>query len=124
MLSAQVYDHNYCTLSTIFICELRAKDAKSFEVSWRALKAIATHHKLALVHICGFMDDNAQASWIAIHNVFFGGHLDPEQERSNDFHFYQSLYQHMIHGIYKGSREERYVLWEKMQNAQNYVFAD
>lgn len=121
--SAHVYDHNFRALCTIFTCELRGEDAGSLEKAWTLMIDVAKENGLENITIKGFMADNAEAGWIAVRNVFFGGFPDPERERSDAFHFRQSFIRHSQDGIKPEKREAHFKLWERMRHAASYVEA-
>lgn len=56
------------------------------------------------LQIYGFMTDNASVGWNVVREVFWNGIPNPERERSDAFHYFQSLRRHTIEGIVeKGS---------------------
>lgn len=89
--SAHVYDHHYHALCTIFPCELRVEDEVSIEIAWQQMIDVAREAKVYDIHIHDFMADNASARWNAIRNIFKGGIRDLDRERSNAFHWAQSI---------------------------------
>lgn len=79
-MSAHVYDHNYCTLCTIFTYELKSKDDASQTVVQEKMLQIAAHHKVIDINIIGFMVDNAQARWNVVCDVFYDGISKPSKD--------------------------------------------
>lgn len=121
--SAHVYDHNIRALCTIFTCELKSEDAESLATAWRLMVGVAAENGLKNVEIYGFMADNAIAGWNAVRNVFWNGIPNPERERSDAFHFQQSLQRHTREGILESKRDEHLHLWSRLRNAATYVQA-
>lgn len=121
--SAHVYDHNIRALCTIFTCELKSECAASLATAWRLMLDVAREEGLIEVEIYGFMADNASAGWNAVRDVFGNSIPNPERERSDAFHFMQSLRRHTIEGILESKREYHYALWDKLRNAPTYVEA-
>jgi hypothetical protein len=89
--SAHVYDHNYRALCTIFTCELMAEDWASCEIAWRKMISVAREFGVSDIQIHGFMADNASGGWNAVRKVFMGGICDRDKERSDAFHWAQSI---------------------------------
>jgi hypothetical protein len=48
---------------------------------------------------------------------------DPERERSNAFHWAQSIQRHIWDYIKDGRQDEHVAMWKKLQDAQNIVKA-
>lgn len=69
------------------------------------------------------MVDNASVSWNVVQEVFWGGIPNPGREIFDAFHLCQSLRKHTVEGILESKREEHYILWESLRNAQTYVQA-
>ena len=100
-----------------------AKDAASIEISWVQMMDATRQHGLPNVQIHGFMVDNAIGAWNVVRKVFFGGTRDPDRERSDAFHWAQSLHRHTQEGIKEGSRAEHLMLWKKLRDAKNVIEA-
>ena len=122
-LSAHVYDHNYRALCTIWTCELKAENQESCEIAWEKMIEVARFYGFCAIHIHGFMADNAAAGWNAIRKVFFGGIKNPARERSDTFHYAQSLCRHTQDCIKESSREEHLAWWKLLRSAPNVVAA-
>lgn len=85
---------------------------------------VAKEEGLGDLEIYGFMADNASARWNAVHEVFWNGIPNPERERSDAFHYFQSLRRHtVIEGILESKREVHYAMWEHLRHAKTYVEA-
>jgi hypothetical protein len=100
-----------------------AKDAPSCKIAWSTMQEVAKEHGIPEVHIHGFMADNAIGPWNAVRDVFFDGVRNPYQERSDAFHFSQSVCRHTQDCIKEGSRMEHTALWERLRGSQNVVQA-
>ncbi|CAM6096679.1 unnamed protein product [Calypogeia fissa] len=120
-LNSHIYDHHLPALSTIFTCELKAQDPESQETAWRLMVDVASRNGVREVNIKGFMADNAEAGWQAVHRVFFNGLPDPSREQSDLFHFKQSFVLHANEGIPFEKREEHKLMWDRMHDAPNMV---
>jgi hypothetical protein len=122
-MSAHVYDHFYRGLCTIFICELVSEDAHSLQTAWKVMRKICEKNDLGDVQFCGFIADNAQAGWNAIRNEFWGGKVNFEKERSDAFHWSQSVELMTRRGILVAQRNEHKRLLDELKDAQNVVMA-
>ena len=85
--------------------------------------SVARQWEIPNVHIHGFMADNASGGWNAIRRVFTDGIRDPERERSDAFHWAQSLHWHTCKCIKEGSRARHLALWNMLRDAKNLVEA-
>src|SRR5450759_67676 len=90
-MSAHVYDHFYRGLCTIFVCELVSEDTQALQTAWSVMRRICAANGLQDVEFCGFIAENAQGGWNAIQNVFWGGMTNEHMERSDLFHWAQSV---------------------------------
>ena len=89
----------------------------------REMISMARQWKIPNVHIHGFMADNASGGWNAIRRVFTDGIRDPEQERSDAFHWAQLLHWHTCKCIKEGSCARHLALWNMLRDAKNLVEA-
>lgn len=121
--SSHVYDHHYRSLCTIFTCELKSEGAKSIATAWRQMIDVAKENGVPRVEIYGFMADNAIGGWNAVREVFFGGVSAPDRERSDAFHWSQSLHRHTRGCIVDGKHGEHIAMWERLRRAPNVVEA-
>ena len=122
-LSAHVHDHNYCALCTIWTCELKAENQELCEIAWEKMINVGLFYRFCAIHIHGFMADDAAAGWNAIQKVYFGGIKDPARERSDTFHYAQSLCCHTQDCTKESSQEEHLAWWKLLRSALNVVAA-
>jgi hypothetical protein len=121
-MSAHVYDHVYRGLCTIFVCELVSKDSAALQTAWKVMRRVCAENGLPNVEFCGFMADNAAAGWNAIRNEFWGGKVNSHRERSDAFHWAQSV-ERVQKYIVPGKRGEHKELLESLRNAGNVILA-
>jgi hypothetical protein len=100
-----------------------AKDAPSCKIAWITMQDVAKEHGIPEVHIHGFMVDNAIGGWNAVRDVFFDKVRNPDQERSDAFHWSQSLCRHTQDCIKEGSCVQHTPLWKTLRGSKNIVQA-
>ncbi|CAM6085929.1 unnamed protein product [Calypogeia fissa] len=122
-MSAHVYDHHYRGLCTIFTCELVSQDITSLQTAWKVMRRICKDHGLLNVKFTGFMADNADAGWNAIWNEFWNGNVCPRRERSDSFHWAQSVERVTKKYIQPTSRAEHKRLLDSLRDAGNFIVA-
>jgi hypothetical protein len=121
-MSAHVYDHFYRGLCTIFVCELASEDTASLQFAWKTMKRVCEQNGLLDVQFCGFMADNAAAGWNAIRNEFWGGKVNTHRERSDSFHWAQSV-ERVKTFIVFNKRSDHKELLESLRDAGNFILA-
>lgn len=122
-MSAHVYDHLYRGLCTIFVCELVSQDTEALQTAWRAMKRVCAENGIEQVEFSGFIADNAAAGWNAIRNEFWGGKVNPRRERSDAFHWAQSVEKVTKNYIHPDKRLEHKDLLDSLRDAGNVVLA-
>ena len=70
LLGAHVYDHIYCKVMTICVCDMMCKMADAQEQMWLSMLALLKQHGLEDVNFKGFMADSAYANFNAIRRIF------------------------------------------------------
>jgi hypothetical protein len=68
-----------------------AKDGASCKIAWRQMIDVAQEFGISNIQKHGFMANDANAGYNAIRKFFTGGVCDPNRERSNAFHWAQSI---------------------------------
>jgi hypothetical protein len=74
-MACHVYDHAYCKVMTIVICDMQSKDIKVQQIMWIKLNETMLKHMFPKLNFKGFMIDNTQANWNTINIVY--GYGDP-----------------------------------------------
>ncbi|CAM6093771.1 unnamed protein product [Calypogeia fissa] len=122
-MSAHVYDHHYRGLCTIFTCELVSQDTLLLQTAWKVMRRICKDHGLSNVQFTGFMADNADVGWNAIRNKFWNGKVCPSRERSDSFHWAQSVQRVTTKYIHPDKRAEHKRLFDSLQDVGNFIVA-
>lgn len=121
-MTAAVYDHLYRGLCTVFTCELRSEDAPSLQTAWRVMRRTCAKWGLKDVQFAGFIADNAAAGWNAIRDEFWGGRVNSCKERSDSFHWAQSV-ERAKSDIIPSLRQEHVERLESLRDAGNVIYA-
>lgn len=122
-MSAHVYDHLYRGLCTIFVCELVSEDTPALETAWKVMKRVCKANGVDNVQFCGFIADNASAGLNAIRNTFWDGRVNSQRERSDAFHWAQSVEKMTRKCILPSKRVEHKQLLDSLRDAVNVVLA-
>ena len=120
-MSAHVYDPFMRELLTIATCEFRVEDRCAQIEFWKMLNTVVQQSGFPIPEFRGFMADEANANWIAVRTVYFGGakKTQPDKERSCTFHWEQSMVRHTQKCIRPSSQEEHKCLCRKWRNAMS-----
>lgn len=120
-MSAHVYDPYVRELMTIATCEFMVEDRFAQAEFWKMLNDVVQKCGFAKPEFRGFMADEANANWLAIRTVYFGGpkNIKPSKERSCIFHWEQSMLRHTKKCIRPSFQEDHKLLCRKWRNAPN-----
>ena len=121
-MSAHVYDHLYRGLCTIFVCELVSEDTMALQTAWTIMRRICAENGIENVEFSGFIADNVAPGWNAIRNVWWGGKVNSKKERSDSFHWAQSVEQ-VAKYIVPGKRWQHKELLDSLRHAGNVIEA-
>jgi hypothetical protein len=92
-----VYDHVYCKMLTIVVCDMQSKDTEAQRLMWTRLNETILKHGFLKPNFKGFMANSTQANWNVIKIIY--GSEDPfvkmvDKKHTFLFHWSHSLDKH------------------------------
>ncbi len=70
-----LYNHAYCKVMSIMICDMQFEDIEAQQIMWTKLNEIMLKHGFPKLNFKGFMANNTQANWNTIKIVYGFGDL-------------------------------------------------
>ena len=106
-------------MQIIAVCEMKEEDTTAQILFWEMMNEVMLNNGHPLADFRGFMADEANANWIAVRTVYFGGakNKSPSKERSCLFHWAQSMVRHTSKCIRPAFQEEHKILCRKWLDA-------
>ncbi|MCO5593623.1 hypothetical protein L7F22_047638 [Adiantum nelumboides] len=125
-MSAHVYHPFVRELLTIAVGEFKVENTNAQVLFWTLMNERLQQCGFESAEFAGFMADEAQANWLAVHTIFNKGKRNVMmfKERSCSFHWEKSMLEHTRVCIKPQFQEEHKDLCRRWRDAQSEVSAE